>query len=119
MVLGAVLVQGEDMKRNPEMGETAIQPVPAQTADFISSSCRARQFKLDVFFVLVGIFAYSWVQVCIRTMVSHKWGERKSNGGLETKEGNRLRSTPPRQTQIAIPTRGKSLRCPHLHFAYR
>ena len=24
-------VQGEEMKRNPEMGETAMQPVPAQT----------------------------------------------------------------------------------------
>ena len=32
-VVGEVHVQGEDMKRNPEMGETAIQPVPAQTAD--------------------------------------------------------------------------------------
>ena len=28
-----VKLQGEDMKRNSEMGETAIQPVPAQTAD--------------------------------------------------------------------------------------
>ena len=26
-------VQGEDIKHNPEMGETAIQPVRAQTAD--------------------------------------------------------------------------------------
>ena len=41
-----VFVQGEDMKSNPEMGETAIQPVPAQTADlsisglrFMSSPC--------------------------------------------------------------------------------
>ena len=40
------MVQGEDMKHNPEMGETAIQPVPAQTADlsisglrFMSSPC--------------------------------------------------------------------------------
>ena len=40
------IVQGEDMKCNPEMGETALQPVPAQTADlsitgllFKSSPC--------------------------------------------------------------------------------
>ena len=26
-------VQGGEMKRNPEMGGAAIQPVPAQTAD--------------------------------------------------------------------------------------
>ena len=39
-------VQGGEMKRNPEMGETAIQPLPAQTADlsisglrFMSSPC--------------------------------------------------------------------------------
>ena len=42
--------------------------------------------------------------MCVRTIVSHKWGERKSNGGLETEEGNRQRS-PPIQTQIAFPTR--------------
>ena len=42
-------VQGEDMKRNPEMGEIAIQPVPAQTADlsisglhFMSLPCTLR-----------------------------------------------------------------------------
>ena len=40
------VIQGEDMKRNVEMGETAIQPVPAQTANlsiyglrFMSSPC--------------------------------------------------------------------------------
>ena len=40
------IIQGEDIKHNPEMGETAIQPVPAQTADlsisgllFMSSPC--------------------------------------------------------------------------------
>ena len=39
-------LQGEDMKRNQEMGETATQPVHAQTADlsisglcFMSSPC--------------------------------------------------------------------------------
>ena len=43
------LVKGEDMKRNPEIGKTAIQPVPAQTADLsisglrlMSSPCRLR-----------------------------------------------------------------------------
>ena len=42
-------VQDEDMKRNLEMGETAMQPVPAQTADlsmsglgFMSSPCKMR-----------------------------------------------------------------------------
>ena len=33
-------VQGENMKRNPEMGETAIQPVPAKTADLSISGLR-------------------------------------------------------------------------------
>ena len=33
LITGIQYVLGEDMKRNPEMGETAIQPVPAQTAD--------------------------------------------------------------------------------------
>ena len=33
-------VQGEDMKRNPDMGETTIQPAPAQTADLSISGLR-------------------------------------------------------------------------------
>ena len=49
LTIFACLVQGEDtedMKHNLEMGETAMQPVPAQTADlsisrlrFMSSPC--------------------------------------------------------------------------------
>ena len=39
-VLTVKHLQGEDMKRNPEMGETAIQPVPAQTADLSISGLR-------------------------------------------------------------------------------
>ena len=33
-------LQGEDMKCSPEMGETAIQPLPAQTADSSISGLR-------------------------------------------------------------------------------
>ena len=33
------IVHGGEMKGNPEMGETAIQPVPAQTTDLSISEC--------------------------------------------------------------------------------
>ena len=52
-VLTVKHLQGEEMKRNPEMGETAIQPVPAQTADlsisglrFMSSLCSKQMCSL-------------------------------------------------------------------------
>ena len=35
-----ISVQGGEMKRNPEMGETAKQPLPAQTADLSISGLR-------------------------------------------------------------------------------